>query len=88
MVCYHGVMRQAFSMLGILTVLMVVGVYLAFHKDAEAPVVEKELTPLPMSLTLTSPVFEHNSLIPSKYTCDGEDVSPELRISGVPDGTK
>jgi Raf kinase inhibitor-like YbhB/YbcL family protein len=81
-------MRQAFSMLGILTVLMVVGVYLAFHKDAEAPVVENELMQSPMSLTLTSPVFEHNSRIPSKYTCDSEDVSPELRISGVPDDTQ
>ena len=39
-------------------------------------------------MKLTSPAFEHNGKIPSEYTCDGEDVSPELNIDGVPDGTK
>lgn len=31
-----------------------------------------------------STVFEHNGQIPSKYTCDGEDVAPILNISDVP----
>ncbi len=35
-------------------------------------------------LSLTSPAFEHNGLIPEKYTVDGEDISPPLHISGVP----
>lgn len=29
-------------------------------------------------------VFEHNGNIPSIYTCDGQDLAPELLISGVP----
>ena len=33
-------------------------------------------------------VFAHNTNIPSKYTCDGEDLAPELIISEVPKGTK
>lgn len=33
-------------------------------------------------------VFENNSQIPSKYTCDGQDLAPELTISDVPEGTK
>jgi len=33
-------------------------------------------------------VFEHNKNIPSIYTCDGEDLAPELNISDVPGGTK
>jgi Raf kinase inhibitor-like YbhB/YbcL family protein len=37
-----------------------------------------------MSLTLTSTAFNHNSPIPSKYTCSGKDVSPPLKWSGVP----
>lgn len=28
-------------------------------------------------------VFEHNTSIPSLYTCDGEDLAPELTISEV-----
>jgi len=40
------------------------------------------------SLKLQSAAFEHDSLIPVRYTCDGEDISPALSWSGVPDGTK
>jgi len=39
-------------------------------------------------LTVKSPAFENNKLIPSKYTCDGDDVNPPLIIEGVPDETK
>ncbi|MHB8743039.1 MAG: YbhB/YbcL family Raf kinase inhibitor-like protein [Sulfuricaulis sp.] len=41
-----------------------------------------------MSLTLTSPAFRHNGEIPSRYTCDGDDVSPTLSWSGVPGSAK
>ena len=39
-------------------------------------------------MKLTSTAFEHNGKIPSEYTCDGEDISPELMIEDVPAGTK
>lgn len=39
-------------------------------------------------MKLTSRAFEHNADIPRKHTCQGEDVSPELTIEGVPDGTR
>lgn len=84
-------MRQASLMLGVLTILMVVGGYLAFHNKAEAPVLEsinEVATTEPMSLTLTSPAFSENGLIPPTYTCDGENVSPELRIENIPRGTQ
>ncbi len=35
-------------------------------------------------MKLTSLVFQHNSVIPSKYTCDGENINPPLLISDVP----
>jgi len=41
-----------------------------------------------MALTLTSSAFESGGKIPSKYTCEGEDISPPLGIAGVPDGAK
>ena len=39
-------------------------------------------------LTVKSPAFENNKLIPSKYTCDGEEVSPPLAVEGIPEKTK
>jgi hypothetical protein len=40
----------------------------------------------PASLTVVSPAFADGGMIPVKHTCDGRDVSPEIRISGVPAG--
>src|SRR5690606_18771768 len=37
-------------------------------------------------MRLTSPAFEHGEPIPAKYTCDGEDVSPPLKIHDLPEG--
>ncbi len=39
-------------------------------------------------MKLTSPAFQDGGLIPIKYTCDGENINPELVISGVPKDTK
>jgi Raf kinase inhibitor-like YbhB/YbcL family protein len=39
-------------------------------------------------MELTSDAFRHETRIPSKYTCDGDDVSPPLAISGIPAGTE
>lgn len=41
-----------------------------------------------MALTLSSSAFDPGGKIPSKYTCEGEDVSPPLAFAGVPAGTK
>jgi phosphatidylethanolamine-binding protein (PEBP) family uncharacterized protein len=35
-----------------------------------------------MAMTLNSPAFQQNGHIPSKYTCEGEDVSPPLAWEG------
>lgn len=41
-----------------------------------------------MSLILQSPDFSHQGEIPSRFTCDGNDISPALSWSGVPQGTQ
>ncbi len=41
-----------------------------------------------MSLKLTSSSFQPNGEIPTRCTCEGQDVSPELTWSGAPEGTK
>ncbi len=39
-------------------------------------------------LTVKSTAFENNTLIPAKYTCDGDEVNPPLTVDGIPQGTK
>ncbi|MPZ86717.1 MAG: YbhB/YbcL family Raf kinase inhibitor-like protein [Nitriliruptorales bacterium] len=40
------------------------------------------------ALRLTSPAFAHDEVLPLRHTADGEDVSPPLAWTGVPEGTK
>lgn len=39
-------------------------------------------------MKLKSEDFEENGFIPSRFTCDGEDVSPQVRWEDVPDGVR
>ncbi len=39
-------------------------------------------------LQISSPAFDDHGPIPERHTGDGEDVSPALTWSGVPDGTR
>jgi Raf kinase inhibitor-like YbhB/YbcL family protein len=38
-----------------------------------------------MEMVITSPAFENGHAIPRRFTCQGDDVSPPLAWSGVPD---
>ena len=38
-------------------------------------------------MELKSPDFENNTLIPTRYTCEGENINPELEICEVPEET-
>ena len=40
------------------------------------------------TLMITSPAFAEGEKIPSKYTCDGENINPPLEISNVPHGAQ
>ena len=39
-------------------------------------------------MQLTSNAFENEGKIPSKYTCDSDNISPQLTISDVPEAAK
>jgi len=94
-------MKRAFMLLGLLGAIVYGGAFLALERHQEAstgpaptstteeaaPVIIRD-NPETMSLTLTSPAFANGEMIPQKYTCDGENVSPELHISNAPEGTR
>ncbi len=39
-------------------------------------------------MVITSPAFKEGSMLPAKYTCDGQNVSPPLEWKNVPPNTK
>ncbi len=41
-----------------------------------------------MGLEIRSPAFSHNEKIPTRFTCEGKDISPALAWSGIPAGTQ
>jgi Raf kinase inhibitor-like YbhB/YbcL family protein len=41
-----------------------------------------------MALEITSSAFENGGAIPTRYTCEGQDISPPLAWRGAPAGTK
>ncbi len=56
---------------------------------------DKAPTPAPPRATsaiatiqLTSPEFDNGSEIPTRFTCDGDDISPELTWTGVPNAAR
>lgn len=84
--------KNAYALLGICFIIVFGGAYILFHQaaeapDADSPKIKQEIQKETM-LTLTSSAFFHNDLIPSQYTCDGDNVNPPLTIAGVPQGTE
>ncbi|MDP4038782.1 MAG: YbhB/YbcL family Raf kinase inhibitor-like protein [bacterium] len=39
-------------------------------------------------MKMTSSAFENNGLIPTKYTCDSENINPPLILGDIPEGTQ
>lgn len=61
-------------------------VYISRSRQAPQKIISH--TNATMSLTLTSPAFKDGGNIPSKYTCDGENINPEIHIEHVPRETE
>lgn len=53
-----------------------------------APTPTARPTPTPVTFQLASSAFAPSEPIPSRYTCEGEDLSPPLTWSGAPVGTR
>jgi len=76
-----------------LLILLVVGLGISLYqrnsKLANKPQkTETKLEVKKKSMRITSSAFKNNSKIPSKYTCDGENINPPLEFSDIPKETK
>ncbi len=39
-------------------------------------------------MEIKSTAFKNNEYIPARYTCDGQDISPEIKWGGIPENTR
>jgi Raf kinase inhibitor-like YbhB/YbcL family protein len=56
-------------------------------RDPASPYAWPVLASLAAAFVLTSPAFHTGGTIPTRYTCDGANVSPALRWTAPPKGT-
>ena len=61
---------------------------LAISCQRSTPPAKPEQTKGNNMLKITSSAFEANQPIPQKYTCQGENINPDLKIDGVPANIK
>ncbi|MFQ5654189.1 MAG: YbhB/YbcL family Raf kinase inhibitor-like protein [Planctomycetota bacterium] len=59
----------------------------AMTPPGQAPTPRKEGSPM-QELSIESTAFSHDGTIPRRHSGEGEDLSPALRWSGVPEGTR
>ena len=64
----------------IVIIVFLIGAFTALRPTSK----EKLKSPM----LLTSSAFNHNEKIPSKFTCDGGNINPELLIQNVPEEAK
>lgn len=76
------------SLLVLILILAIFGFYLFQKKLKPAKELKIQPTEIIMELRLTSPFFENQGQIPVKYTCDGQDINPPLKIEGVTEEVK
>jgi len=89
-------MRMAWVLQGIEYLILSIGtLYFVSHKN-NTPTNQKtvqeinDVYTLPMqdsTFFIHSPAFQNGQRIPSKYTCDGDDVPPPLALENIPQYT-
>jgi Raf kinase inhibitor-like YbhB/YbcL family protein len=75
---------------GLVIVLSFLSVAELFISQAQTtkPLKSNQKGEVKMDFKLESPVFSNGSMIPEKYSCDGEDISPVVEWKNVPEGTQ
>jgi len=63
-------------------------IYLHQRSEGEYSQFPQKETLKVSNMKIESPAFGSNQYIPSKYTCEGDNVNPPLRFIGVPESAK
>ncbi len=79
-------MKTTYTLVGI-GFIIILGAFVFLSQTAEAPVLPESDT-LSNEMELTSAAFENGQRIPSKYTCDADNISPPLEVRGVPENAR
>lgn len=78
-------MRKIILISLVLILLILISCYFLKFSQRSQKIIKLNL---PKIMKLESSSFENNGFIPEKYTCDGQDISPPLTISDVPENAK
>lgn len=73
---------------GLVLIIIVLVLYFSQKPEALAPIDSEQKESVDLNMKIISSAFENNKEIPSKYTCDSEDISPPLEIQEVPQEAK
>ena len=74
---------------GIIGIIIVLGILLFVLSPKKQKAEERRNVPEHiLSMTITSPSFKNNEMIPKQFTCDGNNANPELDIADVPQNAK
>jgi len=77
-----------FIIILIVIVIIGAGVYLAVKRNQKLSQRSNLNINPTKNMKISSPAFGENENIPSKFTCDGESISPPLEIMGVPENAR
>ncbi len=72
----------------VLVFLLVLGEIFMLRADHTLKISPSQQSIIFLPMILKSSAFSHNGNIPSKYTCDGENLRPHLSIENAPKNTK
>lgn len=83
-------MRTAWVLQGLGFLILTIALFILLdgeHSSTEPNLTTNHKKPMEQhALQVRSPAFQDEQPIPSKYTCDGENLSPPLALEGVPEG--
>ena len=85
-------MQTAWVLQGLGFLILGIAVYFILEhpsdstEDPQPPFTSDILSPM-NDILIRSPAFQNNQPIPSKYTCDGENISPPLAFDTLPENT-